>query len=121
MKVDYITGREAKGVFGTYRRCKEIYGRLEHSVDIRKIDYHAPDNPLLSLFVSYLYYPYLVKREQRKDSIKHITDQWYAYVLTLTRMDKTIVTCHDIYPYITKEYPEHNFFFNRIFGYPNIG
>ncbi len=117
MEVDYITGRESHLVFGMHRRHKEVYERLKHSIDVIEIDYRAPANPLLSLFVSYVYYPYLIKREQRKESIKHITDQWFAYILNLYRMDESIVTCHDIYHYITKEYSEYNFFFNSMFAF----
>ena len=50
--------------------------------------------------VKYLVYPLIVNRRVRKNNIKHITSQDLAYILKLVKLEKTIVTCHDIIPWV---------------------
>ncbi len=44
-------------------------------------------------------YSNLIKREIKKDNIKHITSQQLAYLLKSMKLDKTIVTCYDLIPW----------------------
>lgn len=44
-------------------------------------------------------YRQIVKKSVKKDNVKHLTYQELAYLLKYVKMDKTIVTCHDIIPW----------------------
>ena len=45
-------------------------------------------------------YVQIVKNKVKEDNIKHITSQEVAYIQNSLEMDKTVVTCHDLIPWI---------------------
>ena len=44
-------------------------------------------------------YKLMVKKNIKKDNIKHITSQEYAYLLNSIKMDRSVVTCYDLIPW----------------------
>ena len=50
--------------------------------------------------LSYIYDPFFVKKNIRKDSIVHLTSQTVAYMLNFFKPRKTVVTCYDLIPYV---------------------
>ncbi len=45
-------------------------------------------------------YSNLVKNKVKEDNVKHIVYQNLAYLLNLMNLEKTIVTCHDLIPWV---------------------
>lgn len=45
-------------------------------------------------------YSNLVKKSIKKDNIKHITSQELAYLLNSIKLEKTIITCYDLIPWV---------------------
>ncbi len=54
---------------------------------------------ILSIFYKYNY-SHLVNKKIVNDHIKHITSQELAYLLKSNKLNKTIVTCYDLIPWI---------------------
>jgi Glycosyltransferase len=60
-------------------------------------------------------YSNLIKREIKKDNVKHITSQQFAYLLKSLKLDKTIITCYDLIPW-AYENNRSSFWKNNIEG-----
>ena len=60
-------------------------------------------------------YSNLIKREIKKDNVKHITSQQFAYLLKSLELDKTIITCYDLIPW-AYENNRSSFWKNNIEG-----
>lgn len=98
MEIDYINGLKTDKIFAMSKYQNEIHARLKN-VELNQIEY--PDvskvvgvNKAVELFV----YPFIVKQKVIESNIKHITRQDLSFLLELTNLEKTIVTCHDIIP-----------------------
>jgi glycosyltransferase involved in cell wall biosynthesis len=100
MEVDYINGAKTDEIFGMSKYQKEIHDRIKN-IKLNPIEY-----PLISKkrqinsAVKYLVYPLIVKSQVKKGNVKHITSQDLAYLLELMKLEKTIVTCHDLIPWV---------------------
>jgi len=98
MEIDYINGLKTDEIFGMSKYQSEIHSRLDN-IKLNRIEY--PDVSKVSginRLVEYFAYPLIVKKKVIKNNIKHITRQDLAFLLELTDLKKTIVTCHDIIP-----------------------
>ncbi|SCG85779.1 glycosyltransferase family 4 protein [Methanobacterium congolense] len=51
------------------------------------------------MYIDTYRYRQTVKKSIKEDNVKHLTYQELAYLLKYVKMDKTIVTCHDIIPW----------------------
>ncbi len=60
-------------------------------------------------------YIHKVNTAIKKENIKHITTQEYAYVQNSLEMEKTIITCHDLIPWVY-ENDHSNFWKSNISG-----
>jgi len=60
-------------------------------------------------------YSNLIKREIKKDNVKHITFQELAYLLNSLKLDKTVITCYDLIPW-AYENNRSSFWKNNIKG-----
>lgn len=98
MEVDYILGERKNQVYGIGRIQREVFGRLKEKVDFNILNYRSTRNRLSFGFYRYIYYPLQVKRNCRENSVKHITNQSYAYLLNRLNLKRTVVTCYDIIP-----------------------
>lgn len=101
MIVNYITGGTLKEIVGLSRYSQEIYENLKDKVEFNFINYKARENLILSIFFRHLYYPILIKRKI-KQGITHITSQNQSHVLNWIKPKKTLITVHDLIPYIIK-------------------
>ena len=105
MEIDYINDPKTPEMFGMARYQKEIHGRLEN-VKLNVIEYSQLKTKIKNVDIinelgcRYLVYPFLIKLKTKKGNIKHITSQDLAYLLHLLKIKKTIVTCHDLIPWI---------------------
>ena len=45
-------------------------------------------------------YKLIVNKQTKKDHIKHLTSQEFAYLLNSIKMNKSIVTCYDLIPWV---------------------
>lgn len=100
MEIDYINGAKTDEIFGMSKYQREIHERIKN-IKLNPIEY-----PLISKkeeinsAVKYLVYPLIVKNRVNKENIKHITSQDLAYLMELMKLEKTIVTCHDLIPWV---------------------
>lgn len=100
MEIDYINGLKTTEIFGRSKYQKEIHERLKN-VKLNVIEY----TPIVkvrgvNIATKYLLYPHIVKKKVKGGNVKHITSQELAYLLDLTKLEKTIVTCYDLIPWI---------------------
>ncbi len=104
MEIDYINGQKKNHITGVSKYQYEIYKRLRN-ISLNPIEY-APMDILLGNFnvgnviKLYFVYPLIVARKVKKNNIKHFKSQDLAYLLNLIKLEKTIVTCHDLAPYV---------------------
>lgn len=88
-------------IFGMSKYQSEIHNRLGN-VKLNRIEYPDVSKVVkvvgINKFVEYFAYPLIVKKKISKDNIKHVTRQDLAFLLELTDLKKTIVTCYDIIP-----------------------
>lgn len=101
MEIDYINGPKTTEIFGMSKYQKEIHKRLEN-VKLNVIEYTRPRIKIKGVGAINIYfiYPYLIKKKVKKDNVKHITSQHLAYLLKLIKLDKIIVTCYDLIPWV---------------------
>mgnify|MGYP005839036587 CR=1 FL=1 len=106
LKVDFIVGRRFPEITGIDRYARELIGHCGGELDGRIIDYDL-DFPLpgLERLPALLYYPLVVARRRRVDSVKHLCSHIQAQLLNYLRLEPSVVTCYDIYPYLEREYP----------------
>lgn len=60
-------------------------------------------------------YSTLIKKEIKKDNVKHIASQQFAYLLKSLKLDNTIITCYDLIPW-AYENNRSSFWKNNIEG-----
>ena len=95
IEIDYINGVKTNEIFGRSKYQKEIHKRLsEFKLNI--IEY----NSFIGNIDRFIRYPIIVKKQIKKSNIKHITCQELAYLLEISKLEKTIVTCYDLIPWI---------------------
>jgi len=101
LKIDYINGLKTTEIFGRSKYQKEIHERLKN-VKLNRIEYTHINIEVrgIDTFVRYLLYPQIVKKKVLKNNIKHITSQELAYLLKLAKLEKSVVTCYDLIPWI---------------------
>lgn len=95
IEIDYINGVKTDKIFGRSKYQKEIHKRLSE-VKLNVIEYSSFIGSI-DILISY---PIIVKKQIKKDNIKHITCQELAYLLKISKLEKTIVTCYDLIPWI---------------------
>ena len=96
--VDLINGRRTDQVYGTSKYTTEIFKRI-NDIAIRRIEYpQVGTTRLVDGAVKRTIYPFIVKKEIKKNSIKHITNQDLAFLLNLIDLRPSIVTCYDLIP-----------------------
>ncbi len=96
--VDLINGRRTDQVFGTSKYTREIIQRLE-CVNINPIEYpQFGTNRFVDGAIKRAIYPFIVKNNIQKGSIKHVTNQDLAFLLNYIDLHPSIVTCYDLIP-----------------------
>ncbi|MEN4006860.1 MAG: glycosyltransferase family 1 protein [Methanobacteriaceae archaeon] len=53
-----------------------------------------------SIYIDRYRYQLIVKNKVKNDNIKHLTNQELAYLLDSIKLNKSIVTCHDLIPWV---------------------
>ena len=113
MKVDFIIGPAISEMYGINRYQTEIYHRLfRKGIDLNIVSYKANNtkNPsgrrfsrstIMEALRSYISYPLIVRSSE--GDINHITNQSFAYLANILKKENTIVTCHDLIPYVYDE------------------
>ncbi len=100
MEIDYINGLQTDEIFGMSKYQKKIHERII-DIKLNPIEYpKISKKRIINDAVKYLIYPFIINRRVRKNNIKHITSQDLAYILKLIKLEKTIVTCFDIIPWV---------------------
>lgn len=100
MEIDYINGVKTDEIFGMSKYQKEIHERIKN-ITLNPIEYpQISKKRQINSAVKYLVYPLIVKGQVKKENIKHVTSQDLAYLLELVKLEKTIVTCHDLIPWV---------------------
>lgn len=100
MEIDYINGLKTNEIFGMSKYQKEIHERLV-DLKLNPIEYPMISKKrIINDAVKYLVYPFIVRSKVRKKNIKHVTSQDLAYLLKLVKLEKTIVTCFDLIPWV---------------------
>jgi glycosyltransferase involved in cell wall biosynthesis len=98
MEIDYINGLRTDEKFGMSKYQSEIHSRLT-DIKLNRIEYpNVSKISGINKLVEWIAYPFIVKNKVNKDNIKNITRQDLAFILEVTGLEKTIVTCHDIIP-----------------------
>ncbi|AKB50009.1 Glycosyltransferase [Methanosarcina barkeri str. Wiesmoor] len=98
MEIDYINGLKTDEKFGMSKYQSEIHSRLS-DIKLNRIEYpNVSRIPGINKVVEWFAYPFIVKKKVDKNNVKNITRQDLAFLLELTGLEKTIVTCHDIIP-----------------------
>jgi glycosyltransferase involved in cell wall biosynthesis len=106
LKVDYILGKRSAEVNGIYRYAWEIIKNGQEAVDGSFIDYNPKMQlPVINKSPALLVYPLVVTRRIRKDSIKHLCSHIQAHLLNYLKLEPSVVTCFDIYPFLQDQYP----------------
>ena len=100
MEIDYINGLKTDEIFAMSKYQIRIHERII-DIKLNHIEYPMISKKrIINDAVKYLVYPFIVNRRVRRNNIKHITSQDLAYILKLVKLEKTIVTCHDIIPWV---------------------
>lgn len=100
MEIDYINGIKTDEIYGMSKYQKEIHERIT-GINLNPIEYpKLSEKRQINSAVKYLVYPCIVKTKVKKENIKHVTSQDLAYLLELVKLKKTIVTCHDLIPWV---------------------
>jgi glycosyltransferase involved in cell wall biosynthesis len=106
LQVDYILGRREEEVNGIHRYALEVIRHGGDMVDGRLIDYDpGVYSRLAGRLPALFYYPLLVARSRRESSVKHFCSHIQAHLLNYLRLKPSVVTCHDIYPVLSRDYP----------------
>ena len=100
MEIDYINGLKTDEIFGMSKYQRKIHERIT-DIKLNPIEYPMISKKrIINDAVKYLVYPFIVKSKVRKNNIKHVTSQDLAYLLKLVKLEKTIVTCFDLIPWV---------------------
>ena len=103
MEIDYINGQSRVTLNGISRYQNEIHRRL--NVKLNTIEF-TPANVKLGNFdlgtviKLYLIYPLIVRKNIKKNNIKHVTSQNIAFLLNMIKLENSIVTCYDLIPWV---------------------
>jgi glycosyltransferase involved in cell wall biosynthesis len=98
MEIDYINGLKTDKIFGMSKYQSEIHNRLE-DIKLNRIEYPDISKVIgINRIVEYFAYPFIVKKKEIENNVKHVTRQDLAFLLELLDLKKTIVTCYDIIP-----------------------
>jgi glycosyltransferase involved in cell wall biosynthesis len=96
--VDLINGRRTDQIFGTSKYTREILKRLD-GITINYIEYpQVGKNRIVDGAIKRGIYPFIVKKNARKNAIKHVTNQDLAFLLNYFDLHPSIVTCYDLIP-----------------------
>jgi glycosyltransferase involved in cell wall biosynthesis len=98
IEIDFINGRRTDQVFGTSKYTNEIFNRIK-GVALNKIEYpQIGTSRRVDGALKRTIYPMLVKHKVHDTTIKHITNQDLAFLLTCMDLHPSIVTCYDLIP-----------------------
>lgn len=99
MEIDFINGRKTDEIFGISKYSSELRKRLE-SVSINTIEYPIlAKGHLADGITKRCLYPAIVRLRMKAGNIKHITNQDLAFLLTLYRIQPSVISCHDLIPW----------------------
>lgn len=104
MEIDYITGPKTAKISGITKYQMEIQNRL-NNIEFNCIEYNHSNFRLNGINIGEivnlcLLYPLIVANKSKKNRVKHITSQNLAYLLKWLKLKNTIVTCHDLIPWV---------------------
>lgn len=101
MEIDYINDPKTTEIFGMSKYQKEIHKRLKN-VELNVIEYTPLNIKIkgIGTINRYFRYPYMVKKKIKEGNVKHITSQELAYLLKLIKLEKNIITCYDLIPWV---------------------
>ncbi|MDD3245396.1 MAG: glycosyltransferase family 1 protein [Methanosarcina sp.] len=110
MEIDYICGYKTKEIFGMLKFQKNIQKIL---IDVRfnKIEYpriSRRSGILFNKFMKYFVYPLIVKKSITENNVKHIFSQEWGYLLNYIELDKSVINCYDLIPWVYEN--NHSFF-----------
>lgn len=116
MEIDYINGVSANRHHGISKYQTEIHKRIK-SLKLNIIEYDPAKFVVGNIDIAnalklYGTYPLIVKKNSKKDNLKHITAQNLAYLLKLLNLKNSIVTCYDLIPLIYENNHSPLFKFN---------
>lgn len=128
MEIDYINGPRSDKIFGMYKYQMEIQKRLDVILNVMEYDsimqnlekryqpsqMKTGSNGLQNRITSNLMdfgrkslqaidrfrYRQIVSKNVKPDNLKHITTQEQAYLLKYLKLEPSIVTCHDLIPWV---------------------
>lgn len=104
MEIDYIKGIKTKEIFAMSKYEKELQ-KCIHNISFNVIEYPDIDSKVNIAF-KYVFYPLIVGFKSKKHNVKHITSQDLAFVMNYFDFNKTVITCHDVIPWVyEKEHP----------------
>ena len=107
-QVNFITGIQTGGDYGFSVYERNLYNGLKDKINLNAISMHPIQIPvnrtLRDNFSLYFLYPIFIKSKIKNNAINHITTQKNAFILNFINPEKSVVTCHDIIPYIFKEF-----------------
>ncbi|MCQ6963212.1 glycosyltransferase family 4 protein [Methanolobus chelungpuianus] len=98
MEIDYINGLKTDEIYGMSKYQKGILQNI-NTIQLNRIEYPNV-NPVINTLTRYSVYPFIVKKDLKKENIKHITSQDLAYILKFVKMERSVVTCHDLIPVV---------------------
>jgi glycosyltransferase involved in cell wall biosynthesis len=99
MEIDFINGRKTDEIFGISKYSLELQKRLV-SITFNTIEYPIlARGHLVDGLTKRFLYPAIVRSRMKRGNIKHITNQDYAFLLTLFRIHPVVMTCHDLIPW----------------------
>lgn len=103
LNINYIITKSEKSGRSIYE--EEIRKRLSR-VNLNIIKY-VPSKiniggvSFIARFIRrFLLLPYQIKTKSKKDNITHLTSEDLAYLLNFLKFKKTIITCHDLIPWV---------------------
>lgn len=100
MDVDLINGLHYTEIFGRGRVECEMRRRMP-SVTFHRIEHSNSFNiPWIRTFPKFVLYPVRVKRTAGNDHVKHITTQEYGFIRDMIALNRTVITCHDLIPWV---------------------
>lgn len=106
LQVDFIVGRRFSELNSIERYARELIRHCGSEINGLIVGYDF-DFPLpgLERLPAIFYYPFVVKKRCRPNSIKHMCSHIQAQLLNYLDLKPSVVTCHDIFPYLEPRYP----------------
>jgi len=98
IKIDIVVGKEVTKNYGMGRNVNNLISlgknpKIKVNIITNKLNLHVP---FKSFIASLFFYPFIVIKNRKKDSILHIAKQEEAYLLNFISARNTVVTCHDM-------------------------